>query len=151
MVVQPTGRCHVALVVETVLEARRPKVKSKPGQLSDEEQRTRYSRLVNLAHFGLSPQAMRWLNGNIVEMIMGLRRLRGLVAAENERIASLLLSIDSASACGMRLAVATVAAADGPRSSGVSDPGMPQQAISQHEGEVAVAHRPLPSAHVRAG
>ena len=77
---------------------------------------------------------MWWLNGNIVEAITGLRRLRGLVAAENERIASLLRSIDSASSCGTRLAVATVAAADGPRSSGGSDPGMPQQAISQHGG-----------------
>ena len=40
-------------------------------------------------------------------------------------IASLLRSIDSASSCGACFAVATVAAADGPRSSGGSDPGMP--------------------------
>ena len=94
---------------------------------------------------------MWWLNGNIVEAITGLRRLRGLVAAENERIASLLRSIDSASSRGTRLAVATVAAADGPRSSGGSDPGMAQQAISQHGGKVVVASTPLPLAHVRAG
>ena len=36
------GRCHMALVVETLLEARRSKVKSKPGQLSDDEQHTHY-------------------------------------------------------------------------------------------------------------
>ena len=65
------GRCHMALVVETLLEARRSKVKSKPGQLSDEEQRTHCSCLVNLAHFGLSPKAMWWLNGNIVDVIRG--------------------------------------------------------------------------------
>ena len=76
------------------------------------------------------------------------RRLRGLVAAENERIASLLLSLDGASVGG--LAVATVVAADGPQSSSFSDPGMPQQAISQQVSEVAVTSRASPSVHVTA-
>ena len=46
--------------------------------------------------------------------------------------------------------VATVAAADGPQSSSFSDPGMPQQAISQQVSEVVVTSRTSPSAHVTA-
>ena len=94
------GRCHVALMVETLLEARRSNVKSKPGKLSDDSPSTHVSSMVNFARFGLSPKVMWWLNGNIVEMIMGLRLQRGLVAAENERIASLLLRLDGASVGG---------------------------------------------------
>ena len=45
---------------------------------------------------------------------------------------------------------ATVAAANDPCISSGSDLGMPQQVISQHEGEVAVTSRPLRTAHVRA-
>ena len=144
------GRCHMALVVETLLEARGLNYKSPPSNLYEDSCRTHANHMVKLVRFGLSPKAMWWLNGNIVEMLMGLQRVRGLVAAENERIASLLLSIDSASACGMCHAEATVAAAHHPCISSGSDLGMPQQVISQHKGEVAVTSRPLPPTHVRA-
>ena len=144
------GRCHMALVVETLLEARGLNYKSPPSNLYEDSCRTHANHMVKLVRFGLSPKAMWWLNGNIVEMLMGLQRVRGLVAAENERIASLLLSIDSASACGMCHAEATVAAAHHPCISSGSDLGMPQQVISQHEGEMVVTSRPLRTAHVRA-
>ena len=138
------GRCHMALVVETLLKARGLKDKSQPSKLLTEDSScTHINRMVNLVRFGLSPKAMWWLNGNIVEMFMGLQRVRGVVAADNERIASLLLSFDSASACGMCRAAATVAAADDPCSSSGSDLGMPQQVISQHGGEAAVTSMPL--------
>ena len=45
---------------------------------------------------------------------------------------------------------ATVAAANDPCISSGSDLGMPQQVISQHEGEMVVTSRPLRTAHVRA-
>ena len=50
------GRCHMTLVVETLLEARGSKDKSKPSKLSDDSHSTHVSNMVKLARFGLSPK-----------------------------------------------------------------------------------------------
>ena len=50
------GRCHMTLVVETLLEAREWKDKPTPSKLSDDSHRTHVSNIVKLARARLSPK-----------------------------------------------------------------------------------------------